>query len=132
MRLRIVAFVCLSFLLTAALIAQEKGSDPSGVWFGDYGTSPQSRTEIQVMLKWDGKVLTGAVVTEEDRLNLENASFDPSTGAVHLEVTFRGRGAPGHGNTYHYIVDGKLEKDTITGIWHNEFDKGDFALKKIY
>ena len=83
------------------------------------------------MLRWDGKVLSGTVATEDERLDIENAGYDPDGGAVHIEVAFRGRGAPGRANTYHYIADGKLDKNTITGTWHNEFDKGDFQLKKI-
>jgi hypothetical protein len=129
--LRIAALIILSFCLASSLAAQGQNSDPSGVWYGDYGTSTQSRTEIRIVLKWDGKTLTGTVATEEGELDVENARFDPGTGAVHMEVVFQGRGAPGRSNTYRYIADGKMEGKTISGTWHNEFDKGDFAVNKI-
>jgi hypothetical protein len=129
--LRTVPFIALSLFLTAAFAAQDKTSDPSGVWYGDYGTSSQSRTEIRIVFKWDGKALTGTVATEDGQLDLENARFDPATGAVHMEVVFQGRGAPGRANTYRYIADGKMENNTISGTWHNEFDKGDFAVNRI-
>ena len=129
--MRIAALIVLSFCLAVPLAAQDKNSDPSGVWYGDYGTSAQSRTEIRIVLKWDGKVLMGTVATEEGELDVENARFDPSTGAIHMEVVFQGRGAPGRANTYRYIADGKMEGKTIRGTWHNEFDKGDFAVNRI-
>lgn len=123
--------IILSLFLAPGLVAQDKTSDPSGVWYGDYGTSAESRTEIRLVFKWDGKALTGTVATEDGQFELENARFDPASGAVHMEVVFQGRGAPGHANTYRYIADGKMEKNTISGKWHNEFDKGDFAVNRI-
>jgi hypothetical protein len=129
--LRPVASICLSLILAAALVAQEKTADPGGVWYGDYGTNSQSRTEIRIVLKWDGKTLTGTVATEDGELDLENARFDPGTGAIHMEVVFQGRGGPGRANTYRYIADGKIQDKTISGTWHNEFDKGDFAVNRI-
>ena len=126
-----IASIVLSLVLSAAVIAQDKPADPSGVWYGDYGTSNQSRTEIKILLKWDSKTLMGTVATEDGELEIENARFDPSTGAIHLEVVFQGRGGPGRANTYRYIADGKMEDKTIRGTWHNEFDKGDFAVDRI-
>jgi hypothetical protein len=39
---------------------------------------------------------------------------------------------PGNGRgVYHYIIDGKVENETITGLWHHEAAKGDFQIKKI-
>lgn len=130
-QLRIIASILLAVFLSATLTAQENTSDPTGIWYGDYGTSTESRTEIKIVFKWDGKTLTGSVATEDGQFDLENASFNPNTGAIHLEVVFQGRGAPGRGNTYHYIADGKMENNTISGTWHNEFDKGDFAVNRI-
>ena len=129
--MRIIASIVLSLCLVATLVAQDKTADPSGVWYGDYGTSTQSRTEIKILLKWDGKTLMGTVATEDGELDIENARFDPNTGAVHLEVVFQGRGAPGRANTYRYIADGTMRDKTIKGVWHNEFDKGDFAVDRI-
>lgn len=128
MRLRIIVSVCLSLCFAAALIAQEGGADPvSGIWFGYYGTNPRDQNQVRVALMWDRKALTGSVTTGEDPFDLEKATFDPSTGAVHLEVVVPGPGR----STYHYIIDGKLDNDTISGIWHHESGRGDFNIKKI-
>ncbi len=126
MRLRIIVSVCLILCFAAALIAQGDTDPLSGVWFGDYGTNPRDREQVQVVFRWDGKTLIGFVRTGEDPMDIENGMFDPKTGAVHMEVT-----VPGDRFDYHYIVDGKLDKDTIIGTWHTESAKGDFTIKKI-
>jgi len=124
----IAASICLCLCLASALLAQDKAADPiSGVWFGYYGTSPRDQAQVRLTLEWDGRVLTGEVTTGDDPFDIEKATFDPKTGAIHMEVVTPGRGR----GVYHYIIDGKVEKDTITGLWHHESAKGDFQVKKI-
>jgi hypothetical protein len=128
MRLRVIASVCLSLCFVAGLIAQEGGADPlSGIWFGYYGTNPRDQNQVQVALRWDGKALTGTVSTGDDPIDLENATFEPSTGAVHMEAIVPGRGR----STYHYMIDGKLDNGTISGLWHHENGRGDFKITKL-
>lgn len=128
MRLRLLASVCLSLCFAAALIAQEAGADPlSGVWFGFYGTSPRDQNQVRVALNWDGKALTGSVTTGDDPIDIENATFNPGTGVLHMELTVPGRGR----SDYHYKIDGKLDKDTIFGSWQHEAGRGDFKITKI-
>ena len=137
MRLKIItASICLCLCLAPALsalpalLAQDKAPDLiSGIWFGYYGTSPRDQAQVRLTLEWDGKVLTGSVTTGDDPFDVEKATFDPKTGAIHMEVVTPG---PGRGRgLYHYIIDGKVEKDTMTGLWHHESAKGDFQVKKI-
>ena len=124
----IAASICLCLCLASALLAQDKAADPiSGVWFGYYGTSPRDQAQVRLTLEWDGKVLTGELTTGDDPFDIEKATVDPKTGAIHMEVVTPGRGR----GVYHYIIDGKVEKDTITGLWHHESAKGDFQVKKI-
>ena len=127
MRLRIIASICLALCFAAVLIAQEQAADPlSCVWFGDYGSNPRDRTQVQLVLKWDGKVLIGTVRTGDEPFDLENCKFDPSTGAIHMEVV-----VPGPRFDYHYVIDGRLDSNTISGIWQRESSKGDFKIMKI-
>jgi len=77
-------------------------------------------------LQWDGKVLTGSVTTGDDPFDLENTKYDPKTGAIHIEVV-----VPNGRVDYHYVIDGKVDKDMLEGVWHHEFARGDFKLKKI-
>jgi hypothetical protein len=130
MRIKFVTVsVFLCVCLASALLAQEKSSsDPvSGIWFGYYGTSPRDQAQVRVTLEWDGKVLEGSVTTGEEPYDIYKGTFDPKTGAIHMEVDTPGRGR----GSFHYIIDGKIENDTMTGLWHHQSARGDFQIKKI-
>src|SRR2546430_90138 len=113
MRLRTVLLIGLCLCFAGVLLARQSGTDPiSGAWFGFYGTTPRDQSPVRAMLNWDGKkALTGSVTTGDDPFDLENSTFDPGTGAVHMEVTVPGRGGR---MVYHYMIDGKLEKNAIS------------------
>jgi hypothetical protein len=79
-----------------------------------------------VALKWDGKALSGTVNPDSDKIQIQKATFDSKTGVVHMEATAKGRdGAP-----LHYVIDGKLENNTISGSWNHPARKGDFKITK--
>jgi hypothetical protein len=126
MRLRIVASLCLvtCFLMVTSVIAQQP--DPlTGTWTGDWGPSARDRNQVTVALKWDGKTLTGTVNPESTPIELQKSTFDPKTGTIHMEAM-----APVRGETYHYIIDGKVDKGTMTGSWNHDNRKGDFKITK--
>jgi len=103
------------------------GADPlSGTWVGDWGPSPDDRNQVTVELKWDGKKLTGTVNPGPNAVELLKTSFDSKTGAVHFEADTKDR----RGNPIHYVIDGKVEKGTMTGNWSHENRKGDFKITK--
>jgi hypothetical protein len=117
--------VCV-LLLTAAAFAQ-KPSDPlSGTWVGDWGPSPNDRNQVTVELKWDGKALSGTVNPGPNAVPLQKATFDPKTSVVHFEAQAKGHG----GQELHYKIDGKLDKNTLSGTWNHESRNGDFKITK--
>ena len=117
--------VCL--LITVSAVAQKAGTDPlSGTWTGDWGPSPDDRNQVTVELKLDGKNLTGTVNPGPNAVQLLKATFDPKTGSVHFEADTKDR----RGNPIHYVVNGKVEKGTMSGTWSHEKVKGDFKLTK--
>ena len=81
---------------------------------------------MTVQLKWDGKALTGTVNPGPDAIALQNSTFDSKTGAVHMEADARGYG----GRSFHYVIDGKVDKNTMTGSWNHDNRKGDFKITK--
>ncbi len=127
MKLKGLAFfsivVCL--LMVASVFAQDT---LSGTWTGDWGPSPGDRNPITLQLKWDGKALTGNItggLNVTNSIPLQKGTFDPKTGAVHLEAD-----ASSRGRTVHYVVDGKVDKGTMTGSWNHDNRKGDFKITK--
>ena len=128
MRLRVLSF--LSFLACLLMVASVFGQgDPiSGTWTGTWGPSPNDRNDATLQLKWDGKALTGNVTAGTNvakPIPLQKTTFDPKTGAVHMEAD-----ASSRGQTVHYVIEGKVEKDTMTGTWNHDNRKGDFKLTK--
>ena len=108
--------------------AQRGGTDLlSGMWTGDWGPSPTDRNQVTVQLKWDGNALSGTVNPDgPGAVQLEKATFDPKTNAVHMEAAAPGRG----GRTYHYVIDGKVQNGAMTGSWNHDRMKGDFKITK--
>ena len=125
MRSRILAVVSVVICLIAAVSVFAQ--DPlSGNWKGDWGPNARDRNQVTVVLKYNGKALTGTINPDLDPVQIQKATFDPKTGAVHMEAMTPGRG----GGTYHYIIDGKLDKGTMAGSWNHDTFKGDFKITK--
>ena len=131
MRIRFLGFfglmVCLA--MAASVFAQGKAAaDPlTGTWAGDWGPTAQHRNAASVDLKWDGKALTGTVNSEGAApVQLQKSSYNAATGAVHMEAEAPGRG----GTKTHFVIEGKLEKNMMSGSWNHDNRKGDFKLTK--
>ena len=119
----------LACLLAAASLWAQGANPITGSWTGNWGPNAYDRNNVTLDLKWDGKALTGNVSGGENvssAIPVEKGSFDPKTGAIHMEVNAPGRG----GATVHYIVDGKVEKGEMSGSWNHDNRKGDFKLTK--
>ena len=128
MRVKALCLVCvvMCFAVAAAAAAPQKGDPLSGTWVGDWGPSASDRNQVTVELKWDGKALTGTVNPGQNAVELQKCTFDAKTGAVHMEADAKGR----RGNDIHYVIDGKVEKGTMTGTWNHDNRKGDFKITK--
>jgi hypothetical protein len=122
-----------SFVVSAVLaaavsaLAQSSGTDPlSGTWTGDWGPSASDRNPVTVELKLDGAALSGTINPGANAVALQKATFDPSSKAVHFEADAKGR----DGKTLHYVVEGKLSGQSMTGTWQHDDRKGDFKITK--
>jgi hypothetical protein len=130
------------FLLSMCLVASCHRRDDSpaspesitGTWVGDFGPAFYDRNTISLELHWDGAELTGKILpgVQGGRMYrnftgfpIENASFDPKTGAVRFEATYKPKDR-------RYIIEGKLTKNTLSGTWSrpDENRDGDFKLTR--
>jgi hypothetical protein len=129
MRVKISRVGCmLMFLAIAACSgAEQNATDPlTGTWTGDWGPSPSDRNKVTVELKWDGEALTGTVNPGPNAVELQKCTFDAKTSAVHMEADATDR----RGNEIHYMIDGKVENNTMTGSWNHDNREGDFKISK--
>src|SRR5215831_15450822 len=128
MKLKIVSLFSLVTCLVIVVSALAQGDPLSGTWTGDWGPSPNDRNDVTLQLKWDGKALTGNITAGTNvsgQIPLQKTTFDPKTGAVHMEAD-----ASSRGRTIHYVVDGKVDKGMMTGSWNHDNRKGDFKVTK--
>lgn len=110
-------------LVPPALPAQE--DTISGRWTGDWGPSTFDRNQVVVELSWDGSVLTGTVNPGPNAVPLKETSYDPPTGAVRMEAdaeSFRG--------VVHYVIEGTVEGNRMTGTWGHDNRTGDFTITR--
>jgi len=111
---------------TDAAMADSSSDDSmSGTWSGDWGPTPEHRNPVTLELSWDGTSLSGTVNPGPDATPLDSAMFDPATGNIRMEASatdFRGE--------HHFMIDGRLEGNTMSGSWMHDGAEGDFAITK--
>jgi hypothetical protein len=126
MRRKILTLLCL-VALVAVVVLPTSAQDPiSGKWSGDWGPSRFDRNRVTVEFKLSGKAVTGTVDSEGKVVPVKNGTFDPNTNTFHMEAD-----APGPGNRIvHFVIDGKLENNTLSGSWNHDTRKGDFKITR--
>jgi hypothetical protein len=98
----------------------------TGSWSGDWGPSPSDRNNVTLDLKWDGSALTGTVNPGANPIPLTRAAYDAATGQIMMEADAPARG----GGTVHFVIDGKVGGESMSGSWSHDAVKGDFKLTK--
>ncbi len=132
-RLVCVASLVVSFLATfAAVVPAQEGHPVVGTWYGDWGTSPQQRHDVTIIMTWDGKAIGGTINPGPDVASIKTATLDSSTWSVHIEAE---RPAKGGNPVLRYVIDGKLSNlgaynRTFAGTWTEGASKGDFKLTR--
>ena len=123
-------FLLLAVFLLASCASKPEASvstaPPSGSWSGDYGPDEQRRDPVELRLRWENTSLRGTVHAGVRDLALSDASFKPDTGAITLQFDAQGN----NGQTVHYVIEGKVEGDAMTGSWSHDGQRGDFRLRK--
>jgi hypothetical protein len=117
----------LSLLLLSAC-APKTGPNtalPSGTWSGDYGPDAERRDPVTLDLRWDNTTLRGTVHAGPRSLDVSQALFKPETGAINIQFD-----AQAGGRTVHYVVDGKVDGNRMSGTWTHDGQLGDFKVTK--
>jgi hypothetical protein len=118
-------------LSVVSLRAQE-GFPLVGTWYGDWGATPDKRSDVTVIMTWDGKTIGGTIDPGPDAVTFKTATLDSTTWSVHIEAE---RAAKGNSPAVHYVIDGKLANlgsynRTLSGTWTANGVKGDFKLTR--
>ena len=86
MKIKLATILCLLICFSLVLPAFAADDPITGTWAGDWGPSKSDRNQVTVQFKYDGKTLTGTVNPGDKAVQLTKTTFDPKTGAVHLEA----------------------------------------------
>jgi hypothetical protein len=128
------AFCCAIVACSASEDVADGGDPLSGTWVGDFGPAFYDRNTISLELHWDGKQLSGMIrpgvqggrmYREFPPFEIDNATFEPETGAVKFDATYKPRNR-------RYIIEAKVKNNTLTGTWNRpeENRNGDFKLSR--
>jgi hypothetical protein len=122
---------CLFAYLSMAVSAfAQQGHPLTGTWNGDWGTAPDQRTQITVVMIWDGKEVKTVINPGPD-----SAPGSVSVNVVDWTVRIAADLKDKSGNPVHVVADGKLEDlgsyhRTISGTWRQGTATGDFKLTR--
>lgn len=123
-------FLAIFALLLAPVLAQE-GHPLKGTWHGSFGPNAKNRTDVTMVLDWDGKTISGLVNPGPDSVKMKQATLDPSQWAVHFEFDLKDKS----GSASHVVVDGKMDDVTlirrsIIGTWKQGDVVYDFKMTR--
>jgi hypothetical protein len=124
----VLSIACLALQAPAA--AQE-GHPLKGSWIGSWGPSQNHTDDVLILIRWDGKAITGMINPGTDNIPIKNASLDPKGWLVHLE----GDGKDKSGKVITYVIDGKIENlglphRSIVGTWKTQNESGPFKITR--
>ena len=125
-------------MLTGAAAAQE-GHPLAGTWYGDYTTGKQ-KSDITVVMKWDGKSITGLINPGPDSKPLTSVVMDITPGKPAPQGQQSTSGIPPVFKV-RFDVDGMTFEGTLknpvagnrqlTGTWKRGNQSGTFQIRRV-
>ena len=119
-----------ALLLTALalpwLFAQE-GHPLRGTWHGSWGPDAKQRTDVTLVMDWDGKNVTGILNPGLRSMPLQKTALDAPTLTFRFEADVKDRsGAVTHAVVEAKIADLTSPRRALIGTWTQGGVKGDF------
>jgi len=117
----------------------QEGHPTTGTWYGDY-TSGTTKTDVTVIMKWDGKSITGSINPGPNAKPIKSAVMDITPGKPAPQGQQSTAGTP---PIFHvkFEVDGMMFEGTIknpvavnrqiTGTWSRGAEKGTFQIRRL-
>ena len=137
------ARLCLVVAAAAVLIAggatAQEGHPLAGTWYGDY-TAGQQTTDITVIMKWDGKSLTGMINPGPNSKPLTSVVMDITPGKPAPQGQQSTSGTPPVFRA-RFEVDGMTFEGTLKnpvagnrqliGTWKRGNQSGTFQIRRV-
>ena len=124
-------FIQIACVVASTVLVAQEGHPLVGSWHGDRGAGGQRRTDVTLVMDWDGEHLTGVVNPGFDPMALQNARLNAKEWSVHFEVDSKDPS----GKSVRCLVDGKIDRlgsdqRTLAGTWVCGAVKQDFTLTR--
>jgi hypothetical protein len=108
----------------------QQGHPLTGTWNGDFGPSPTQRTQLTIVMTWDGKEVKGTINPGPDSAPA-TVFLDVLNWTVRIEADMK----DSSGKPAHVVAEGKLEDigayhRTISGTWRQGTTNGTFKLTR--
>ena len=126
--MRAITALLVACLAMVTLLWAQEGHPLSGTWHGTWGPNATDRTDVTLVMNWDG-TLSGILNPGLKSAKLQKMALEASNWGVHFEADIKDKS----GATVHVIADGKIEDVTyvrrsIVGTWTQGSSKGDFKV----
>jgi hypothetical protein len=109
----------------------QQGHPLTGTWNGDWGATVTQRTQVTIVMNWDGKNVTGILNPGPESVPLAGVYVDPTSWTVRIEAeTKDASGKPVHIAAEGHIQDLGSYHRTLAGSWTQGSIKGDFKLTR--
>jgi len=127
------AFYLGCWLVSLAVVVPgvaQQGHPLTGTWNGDWGTTPNQRTQVTIVMNWDGKEVKSVINPGPDSA-AGSVALDPTNWTVRIEADLKDQS----GKLVHVLAEGKLEDigayhRTIAGTWRQGTTNGAFKLTR--
>jgi hypothetical protein len=139
--IRFATAACVLFAMTvvAPSVRAQEGHPLAGTWYGDYGSGNQ-KTDVTVIMKWDGKAVTGLINPGPNSKPLTSVVMDITPGKPAPQGQQSTSGIPPVFKVK-IDVDGMTMEGTmknpvagnrqLTGTWKRGNETGTFQLRRL-
>ena len=123
----VLAMALASPVAAQGALNEGQGHPLKGTWMGDWGPTKQNRTQVHIVMDWDGKAVSASLHPGgPGSITFTKAELNHNNWTVHLETTSGG---------VTYVIDGKIEnlgsaRRSIVGTWMQGNQKGDFKITR--
>jgi hypothetical protein len=131
MRRRVFQLSCLLACLSVVVPGfSQQGHPLTGTWNGDFGPSPTQRSQLTIVMTWDGKETKGTINPGPDSA-VAAVFLDVINWTVRIEADMKDQS----GKPAHVVAEGKLDDignyhRTISGTWKQGATNGSFKLTR--
>jgi hypothetical protein len=101
--------------------AAQVGHPAKGSWSGYWGTSPDHKTRILLLLDWVDNQIVGTINPGPKGIKIDKADLDVSTWTLTIEANM----PTADGKTARYVATGKVEN---LGSWTNRTYTGTYQF----